>query len=251
MNGESNVLHSQSNIIWGDKSLWTSPISSTTANGSVCSQISNSKESVWHSTQSSPISSNSSSHFLNQSSVWDPAPKLNNINGLNGAMAPDNESLGAIWMIPQTSSQLGNKLPNNQTWEAPLPPPITYNNEKQHQLLRPQDIGGNAWGTDLNSTTNANVAVKDTVGSLWAHPTPPHLPGALQAQNYNLLTTNHKYSHQQINKGRMSPAMMGNSSNLMNCGQGNIMNNSMMEPFCDNNMQLFSDEFLSYLNLIN
>lgn len=247
MNGESNVLHSQSNVIWGDKSLWTSPISNT-ANGSVCSQISNSKESVWHSTQSSPISSHSSSHFLNQSSVWDPAPKLN----INASVAPDNESLGAIWMIPQTSQSAGTKLPGNQTWEAPLAPPITYSSEKQHQLLRPQDIGGNAWGNNnnnnsnnhsANNATNGNAIVgkKDPVGSLWAHPTPPSLPGTLQAQNYNLLTTNHKFQPQQ----------MGNSGNLMSCGQGGNMMSSMLEPFGDNSMQLFSDEFMSYLNLIN
>lgn len=225
-NGESNVMGSKSSSIWGDKSLWNlsnSPNSTSsmqTANGSTCS--SDGKDNFWQSTQSSPILS--SSNYTNLNSLWGCSP-----------IKHDEESLGSIWNIPTASSPI-SKTPEGN-FEAPLPPPLSYSQKAQPQLLRPQDIGGSAWNGN-NMGCQSTGKVKDSVGSLWAHPTPPNLPLTLQAQNYNLLSTNNKFQTpvkpQQVN----------------GCNYGQQQQLSQGSTSC-NNMQLFSDEFLTYLNMIN
>ena len=217
---------SKASSIWGDKSLWNlsnSPNSTSsmqTANGSMCS--SDGKDSFWHSSTSSPISS-SSSQYNNLNSLWGCSP------------VKDDESLGSIWNIPRQPSE-GN-------FEAPLPPPVSYTQRSQPQLIRPQDIGGSTWsGMNIatNNNANNNGKMKETVGSLWAHPTPtpPNLPLNLPAQNYNLLqSTNSKFS------STLKP--MGGVASFH-------PNNNINAPTSSScNMQLFSDEFLSYLNMIN
>lgn len=222
---------SKASSIWGDKSLWNlsnSPNSTSsmqTANGSMCS--SEGKDSFWHSSTSSPISS--ASNYNNLTSVWGCSP----IKG-----DAQEESLGSIWNIPQATS---SPKMNDGNFEAPLPPPISYNQKSQPQLLRPQEIGGSNWSGHNNPAAAAQVKAKDPVGALWAHPTPPNLPLTLQSQNYNLLSTNSKFQSQPIKP-------------VMNCptnGSNSYMNQSATTSCNANNMQLFSDEFLSYLNMIN
>lgn len=238
-------MGSKSSSIWGDKSLWNlsnSPNSTSsmqTANGSTCSDAS--KDSFWQSTQSSPILS--STQYSNLNTLWGCSPIKNDQH---------EESLGSIWNIPTTSSPI-SKTPEGNL-EAPLPPPISYNQKTQPQLLRPQDIGGSAWNgmannhNNMGCTVNNNNKVKDSVGSLWAHPTPPNLPLTLQAQNYNL-STNSKF------QSSVKPLGVAPSNGLLN-GCNNFSNQqaglqlSQASTSC-NNMQLFSDEFLSYLNMIN
>lgn len=230
-NGESNVMSgsSKASSIWGDKSLWNlsnSPNSTSsmqTANGSMCS--SDGKESFWHSSTSSPISS-SSSQYNNLNSLWGCSP------------IKDDDSLGSIWNIPKQQPE-GN-------YEAPLPPPISYTQRSQPQLLRPQDIGGTTWSgmniVNNNNISNGSVKMKEPVGSLWAHPTPPNLPLTLQ-QNYgNLLqSTNSKFQAPLKPMGGVAPNNFHPSNN----------NNNINATTSSCNMQLFSDEFLSYLNMIN
>jgi hypothetical protein len=189
----------------------------------------------------------SSSQYSNLNSLWGCSPIKNDAH---------EESLGSIWNIPTTSSP-SSKTPEGN-FEAPLPPPISYSQKTQPQLLRPQDIGGSVWngmpnsnnlGCSMNNNNTNNNKVKDPVGSLWAHPTPPNLPLQLQSQNYNLLSTNSKFQPPMkplgvaplngCNNNGYSNQQMGNQQQL---SQGNNNNN---------NMQLFSDEFLSYLNMIN
>lgn len=250
-NGESNVMGSKSSSIWGDKSLWNlsnSPNSNSsmqTANGSMCS--SDGKDSFWQSTQSSPILS--SSQYPNLNSLWGCSPIKNDAH---------EESLGSIWNIPTASSQMLDGC-----LEAPLPPPITYNQKNQPQLLRPQDIGGSVWNgngmanngnNNSNNmvcpmSSNSNNKVKEPVGSLWAHPTPPNLPLTLQAQNYNLLSTNSKF------QSPIKPMGVAPLNGLLN-GCNGYPNQQMgaqqlSQGSTSSNMQLFSDEFLSYLNMIN
>lgn len=239
-NGESNVMGSKSSSIWGDKSLWNlsnSPNSTSshqTANGSMCSG--DGKDSFWQSTQSSPIMS--SSQYPNLNSLWG-CPSIKN--------DAHEESLGSIWNIPTTSSPI-SKTPEGN-FEAPLPPPISYSQRTQPQLLRPQDIGGSAWngipnnnGMGNNNNNNNNNKLKDPVGSLWAHPTPANLPLQLQSQNYNLLSTNSKF------QSSMKPLGVAPLNGFSNQQLGNQQHS---QGSCGNNMQLFSEEFLSYLNMIN
>lgn len=253
-NGESNVMGSKSSSIWGDKSLWNlsnSPNSTSsmqTANGSTCS--SDGKDSFWQSTQSSPILS--SSQYNNLNSLWGCSPIKNDAH---------DESLGSIWNIPTTSSPI-SKTPEGNL-EAPLPPPISFNQKSQPQLLRPQDIGGSAWNGMANiannnmgcsMSNNNNNKVKDSVGSLWAHPTPPNLPLTLQAQNYNLLSTNSKFQS-PIKPMGVAPSngglLNGCNSYANQQQQHQQLGNQLSQGSTSCNMQLFSDEFLSYLNMIN
>jgi hypothetical protein len=163
-------------------------------------------------------------------------------------------------------------------FEAPLPPPISYNQKSQPQLIRPQDIGlSNACNNNQNNNNNNNVnhninnnvnKMKAPVGELWAHPTPPNLPLQLQAQNYNLLATNGNNNNNNKFQSPIKPIGVAGNNNNMNNMNGmngmNSMNNmsnmsqnsylnqtSATSTACNNNMQLFSDEFLSYLNMIN
>ena len=264
-NGESNVMGSKSSSIWGDKSLWNlsnSPNSTSsmqTANGSTCS--SDGKDSFWQSTQSSPILS--SSQYGNLNTLWGCSPIKNDHH---------EESLGSIWNIPTTSSPI-SKTPEGNL-EAPLPPPISYNQKTQPQLLRPQDIGGSAWngvpnnsdggGGNMGCNVGNNNKVKDSVGSLWAHPTPPNLPLTLQAQNYSLASTNNKFQSSSIKPMGVAPSnglLNGCNSNFSNQQAGMQHQQQQQQQqqqqltqqgstSC-NNMQLFSDEFLNYLNMIN
>lgn len=238
-NGESNVMSgsSKASSIWGDKSLWNlsnSPNSTSsmqTANGSMCS--SDGKDSFWHSSTSSPISS-SSSQYNNLNSLWGCSP------------IKDDDSLGSIWNIPKQQPE-GN-------YEAPLPPPISYTQRSQPQLLRPQDIGGTTWsGMNIannnsnNNNNNNSVKMKEPVGSLWAHPTPPNLPLTLQAQNYNLLQSSNSKFQSPLKPMAGVAAPMNASHNNSSFHPSNNINATTSS--C--NMQLFSDEFLSYLNMIN
>lgn len=251
-NGESNVMSSSSKAssIWGDKSLWNlsnSPNSTSsmqTANSSMCS--SDGKDSFWHSSTSSPISSASQYNHLN--SLW----------GCSSIKSdPHEESLGSIWNIPPATSS--PKL-HDSNFEAPLPPPISYNQKSQPQMLRPQDIGGMSWSglssanngnnhnnhinsnnNNINNNNNHCNKMKDPVGALWAHPTPPNLPLTLQAQNYNLLSTNSKF------QSPIKP--MGVSNNFMSQTPMTSTINTQSSTSC--NMQLLSDDFLSYFSMIN
>lgn len=240
------MMGSKSSSIWGDKSLWNlsnSPNSTSsmqTANGSTCS--SDGKDSFWQSTQSSPIMS---SQYSNLNSLWGCSPIKNDAH---------EESLGSIWNIPTTSSPM-SKTPEGN-FEAPLPPPISYAQKTQPQLLRPQDIGGSVWNgmsnnnnnnNNLGCPMNSNNKVKDPVGSLWAHPTPPNLPLQLQSQNYNLLSTNSKF------QSPMKPLGVAPLNGCNGFSNQQMGNQQLSQGSCNNNnnMQLFSDEFLSYLNMIN
>jgi hypothetical protein len=208
--------------------------------------------------------------------MWDMNPTSNLRLNNNGNAIDDNESLGSIWMIPQ--NQPNKLLQNSHTYEAPLPPPISMNNEKFTQLLRPIDIGSASWSgnnnnaninVSNNNTTNnnnninnnnsnnsymtngTNNKMKDPVGTLWAQPTPPTLPLTLQSHNFNLLTTNNKFA--QPSKKLMSPittSLINNAGNLL-CGQSSNVMNQQQPIGATSNLQLFSDEFLSYLNMIN
>lgn len=258
------MMGSKSSSIWGDKSLWNlsnSPNSTSsmqTANGSTCSG--DGKDSFWQSTQSSPIMS--SSQYSNLNSLWGCSPIKNDAH---------EESLGSIWNIPTTSS-LMSKMPEGNL-EAPLPPPISYSQKSQPQLLRPQDIGGSVWNGMANNNSNNNMGcsmnnngngnnnnnkVKDPVGSLWAHPTPPNLPLTLQAQNYNLLSTNNSKFQSPIKPMGVAPSngllngCNGYSNQQMGVQQQQQQQQQLSQGSTScNNMQLFSDEFLSYLNMIN
>lgn len=231
-NGESNVLSgsSKASSIWGDKSLWNlsnSPNSTSssmqTGNGSLCN--SESKDLFWHSSTSSPISS--SSQYNNLNSLWGCTP------------IKEDDSLGSIWNIPKHAQDMN--------FEAPLPPPISYTQKSQTQLIRPQDIGGTTW-SGMNNNNNNAQKTKDQVGSLWSHPTPQNLPLTLQAQNYNVLhSTNSKFKPPMKQMEAVTlPNGFNNNNN--NFPQNNININNATSA---NNMQLFSDEFLSYLNMIN
>lgn len=232
-NGESNVMSgsSKASSIWGDKSLWN--LSNSPNSTSSMQTNGEGKDSFWHSSTSSPISS-ASTFNNNINSVWGCSP------------IKEDDSLGSIWNIPkQTESN----------FEAPLPPPISYIQKTQTQLIRPQDIGGATWSgmntqkinnNNNNINNNSMNKVKDQVGPLWAHPTPPTLPLTLQAQNYNVLSTKFASPNVALSNG------FNNNNNANTFHQNNInVNNATSSANNSNNMQLFSDEFLSYLNMIN
>jgi hypothetical protein len=241
-NGESNVLSgsSKASSIWGDKSLWNlsnSPNSTSsmqTGNGSLCN--SESKDLFWHSSTSSPISS--SSQYNNLNSLWGCSP------------IKEDDSLGSIWNIPKHAQEMN--------FEAPLPPPISYTQKSQTQFIRPQDIGGSTWSgmNNNNNNNNNNIhinnnaqKIKDQVGPLWSHPTPPNLPLTLQAQNYNVLhSSNSKFKSPMK---QMEAVTLPNGFNNNNINNNNFPQNNINNATSTNNMQLFSDEFLSYLNMIN
>lgn len=271
--------------LWGDPQ---SPTPSIKTQYHSASSHTNSKESLWHSTQSSPNSNlrEQSQSMNGQTCLWDsPITKIT-----QSSLNYSKDSIGSIWTSPTTAnfsqtnqSNNANKMSN--IWETSpvnvtLPTyggsnttsstattynqsiksngnPVNVNNS--HRLIRPQDISCDVW-SNHNSALGVNKA-KEPVGSLWANPT-PNATGKC-AGNINNKTTkpivkclNFGTSSTQANLVTTSTTTISNSNasisiNNNNNNNNNINNNQSQSTAASSCLQLFSDEFLNYLNMIN
>ncbi|GAB0096578.1 hypothetical protein DMENIID0001_121020 [Sergentomyia squamirostris] len=215
---------------WGKNvSMWgiepTSPCSSTDARmpyQQSSSHSTSSKESLWTSTQSSPIS-----HPM-APNLWE--SKHSQATLMSCGSSSSKDSMSSIWFTPPQIQSPPNGIvtstPNGKIgcdmWE------MKNGGDTIPRLVRPQEISGpNGWISDLSKSS------KDSVSSLWATPTTPPAAfngaaaGKIPLQTYN--TPKH-----------YSPPLP--HINNTHDSQNNAANSCL---------QLFSDEFLNYLNMIN
>lgn len=294
MLGESSItINKQNNSNWTttkSTSLWDaapqSPTYSMNTHYHSSSSHSNSKESLWASTQSSPNSAHreqlqhqhsSSSTSSTPSSLWEnPSSKLS-----QASLMSKNDSLGSIWQTPpqtQSPDNIGNKISN--LWDNQnsfgstngyggggvmigsgtnlFTNSNSYQNVQNsgHSLIRPQDLSSaDIWGN--NNTGMAQKPTKEPVGSLWAQPTLAPIPSSAVStfnKNHTMITSTPIKSQQQMNPIKQDqrnafnnlPHVNANAKNNLSPG---IPNTSA--PASSSCLQLFSDEFINYLNMIN
>lgn len=231
----NNLNNSNAKNMWGKSSVWGSPQSpsSSSIGTQYYSNIShsNSKESLWASTQSSPTTSqNNNREFLFNSTqmtgLWD-----NPISKMSQSLLMSNrESTGSVWTTPQSQSPINNNM--NKSIFSDSGSPTIYNKMPEQKYLRPNDLANdNMWSS---STT---IKAKEPVGSLWASPT--------NNSNSNISYNNN--NNKSVKSLRFSPTPTPIGINSINPINPINPNNSAASS-C---LQLFSDEFLSYLNMIN
>lgn len=225
----ANLNNSNGKNMWGKSSVWGSPQSpsSSSIGTQYYSNIShsNSKESLWASTQSSPTTSqNTNREFVFNSSqmtgLWDnPISKMS-----QSVLMSNRESSGSVWTTPQSQSPINNM---NKSIFSDSGSPTIYNKMPEQKYLRPNDLANdNMW------SSSTPVKPKEPVGSLWAAPT--------NSSNISYNNNNNK----SVKSLRFSPTPTPIGINPINP----INPNNSAASSC---LQLFSDEFLSYLNMIN
>uniref|UniRef100_A0A1B0CX80 Uncharacterized protein n=2 Tax=Lutzomyia longipalpis TaxID=7200 RepID=A0A1B0CX80_LUTLO len=241
--GDSSSIPKQQLGAWGKNlSLWgippTSPCSTTSMRNAFqqsSSHSTSSKESLWTSTQSSPIS-----HPLG-TNLWEsPVSKLSQATLMSSGSSSSKDSVNSIWFTPpqiHSPNAMVTSTPNGKAtcdvWDVLRTPPVQKNGDTIPRLVRPQEISNtNGWISDLSKSS------KDSVSSLWATPTTPPAntyTGATYAPNSSgkMLLQTDTYAAKRLTPPTMQP-LMNDSQNAANS--------------C---LQLFSDEFLNYLNMIN
>jgi hypothetical protein len=223
--------------VWGNKSIWESPPHSPstsiesmkTANNSISSiNSSNSKESVWASTQTSPILSGNLHHNPWDTSSTHSASKSLNFSGCSNPATStnNNESLGSIWMIPPVNVA-------QKSWDAPVPPSSFKSPSEQFQLLRPHDIGNHIWCPEKSQL---------------AHKPPQQTPAPHVAATVMMAPRNTNFQLQKPPPLTYTPMMTSTPIKPLPPTLGTASNSLLTANSC---LQLFSDEFINYLNMIN
>ncbi|XP_021694274.1 putative lysozyme-like protein [Aedes aegypti] len=220
-----------SNIVWGNKSLWGVPPPSPSPGAIKSSTVDLSSTFTNTSSNSMYVSSKDSSSTSSGGSIWASSMTANpstvpsqsrssnfsaNIWENSGTKA-NPEPLGSIWMIPETGR--GN------VWGT------------SSQLLRPTEIGsatgtGNdesklssLWGTSGASSSSSTSSSGNVLNSL-------RLAGTVGAGGVGPGS-----SFGGLGGLITSPSVTGNTAT--------------MPAATASTMQLFSDDFLSYLNINN
>lgn len=256
--------------LWGDPQ---SPTPSIKTQYHSASSHTNSKESLWHSTQSSPNSNlrEQSQSLTSQTCLWE-----NPINKQTQASVNySKDSIGSIWTSPATANftqtnQSGNSNKMSNIWESSATnSTMSYVNNNtnynqsiksdanqvnvnnSHRLIRPQDISCDVW-SNHNGAHGVNKA-KEPVGSLWANPTSNST--SKNAGNKNTtkpivkcLNFGANSNHSNLVTPSTTTVSNSNASNSIINNNNNNQSQSTAASSC---LQLFSDEFLNYLNMIN
>lgn len=337
-NGESSAVlgkqlstNNNTNSIWGKTSVWGSPQSPSPSSIGTqyfsSSSHSNSKESLWASTHSSPTTNNNNNNNANSNvnkvtNLWDnPFSKLS-----QQALMQTKEANASIWSIPRnmlnnniSCSNSGN-VGSSSGYETLLNSSKTIiTTDPSFRLLRPHDIisydSWNQTNNNNNNTSSSSLAsshnnttqnnnnnnnnnsyipggslstlnssfnnisnlstlskIKEQpVGSLWASPNSTNnllmnSSNTNNSNNNNNNNNNNSISNQipmklnsvkSLRFGSPPPPSIGQhttqsltssllTSHLLNSGVN--INNNTAASSC---LQLFSDEFLNYLNMIN
>lgn len=201
-------------------SIWTSPTASNF--GQTNQSATNKMSNIWETSTTTPNST---------------IPSYGN-NNSNTAAAAFNQSI---------------KSDGNQ---------VNVNNS--HRLVRPQDISCDVW-SNHNGALGVNKA-KEPVGSLWATPTTNSIAGK-GAGNMNsknatkpivkCLNFGTSSAHSNlvtaasVSSCASSTTTVSNNSNSITTTTTNNNNQQPQSTAASSCLQLFSDEFLNYLNMIN
>lgn len=283
--------------------LWSSPQSPTSSIQTQyhsASSHTNSKESLWASTQCSPNGNQPRDQLLRSPqqyiNLWEnPVSKISQAN-----LMASKEPIDSLWLAPAMQSSPINKI--TTLWDAPatfnsspapfnnVAPAATLGMNKMSSDFQQAAVGGqrlanrqhsndltsikDIWTTPLNNSDASKTVAP--VSSLWAQPTPPKS----QIVQSSFLNNNkmHNKSPNPIKQSQLlSPVSTFNGNGYSNgtaalsngtvsrsstvssninspaaVGSGNpLSNNNNNSSAASSCMQLFSDEFLNYLNMIN
>lgn len=275
MIGDSSIVNKPilNDSTWSKLPLWggspQSPTSSLKTQYHSASSHSNSKESLWHSTQSSPNSNlREQMQTSNSTNLWEsPSSKLSQAS----LMFNKSDSFNSVWTIPPAESPV-NKLAS--LWDTPstatsITSSYSLNNTKSTEgfrLIRPQDLCGTEIWSNTNTNNNGNsmnlvtTKTKEPVGSLWASPTPNYnkinsVVGKSSFTMKPILARSSTPIGSSSITSTGTPATFATNSNYNNLasngGSGAAFTNNTGGTAASSCLQLFSDEFLNYLNMIN
>lgn len=215
-------------------SLWDSAYNTSSSH-------SNSKESLWTSAQSSPnsVQRDQIKHqmFSNQSSLWEnPSSKLSQAS----LMSNSNNS---IWCTPPRMHSPTGVVSNG--WDnatTMLPQKKDDHIDDIHSLVRPQDLSPiDRWN---NGQKNLNKI--DTNDTKWNKNAQFNRIGNGNG-NGNVFTSTPLKS----TIGKLANDGVGKNLFTLNDGQDFFNNPNTTTPASSSCMQLFSDDFMNYLNMIN
>ncbi|XP_058811373.1 uncharacterized transmembrane protein DDB_G0289901-like [Topomyia yanbarensis] len=249
LNHQQQQQQQQQNIIWGNKSLWGRPppspspsakTSSTPAtessningnNSMYASKDPQSSSSTWNTTASPSLPSQSQSPPFPQS-IWENSA-TNATESLALTGPGSAASLGSIWMIPESSSR--------SVWGEPPSKPNS-------QLLRPAEIGSSSVSSSSSNTGGGGavgIGCGSKLSSLWA-PNAAIAPAVTaSAASGNVLKSLRLAGTVGAGGGPSSSFGLGGLTTTPTGGGGGG------GGAATSSLQLFSDEFLSYLNINN
>lgn len=207
---------------------------------------SSSKEMLWASTQSSPISTQRD-QLKNQfkkststpSNLWEsPNSKLS-----QSALMVKNDSSSSVWYTPP-QIQSPAMSSGQSIWDSPSSSILNHSVESFSSdcasLLRPQDLSPNdSWysANKLHQTNGFNSFKADT--SVWSNTS-----SAVSKADSNIFTsTPYKTSSSSAHDAHKESTKKLNKS-------ASIINHDTT-PASSSCLQLFSDDFINYLNMIN
>lgn len=218
-------------------SLWDSAYNTSSSH-------SNSKESLWTSAQSSPnsVQRDQIKHqmFSNQSNLWEnPSSKLSQAS----LMSNSNNS---IWCTPPRMHSPTGVVSNGWDNATTL---ITHKNDEHnddiHSLVRPQDLSPiDRWN---NGQKNLNNKI-DTNETKWnKNSTFNRIGNGNGNCNGNVFTS----TPLKPTIGKSSNECIGKNMFALNDRPDFYNNPNTTTPASSACMQLFSDDFMNYLNMIN
>lgn len=240
-----------SNDAWSKQSMWAphSPATSIKTQYHSASSHTASKESLlWqsNSTQSSPhnveASSASSTTSSSSASLWE-----NPGSTMSLMHSSSDQSFASIWnQQPTTPPQVqspGSKLSTMWSDSSVATPNSAYLTDHSQSSTSLLLFGKHSPTTATAVPTGCDIwsQAKDPVGSLWTNPTPNQfatpstVEGTISKQQHQISSANDGFQHTNHNSKTTQHA-------------NNHLSNSTAASSC---LQLFSDEFQNYLNMIN
>lgn len=245
-NKQSNFNYTKSLSLWDSPQ---SPAASIKTLYHSSSSHSNSKESLWASAQSSPNSVQreqiKQQLFSPSASLWEnPTSKLS-----QASLMSKNDSTNSIWSTPPRMQS--PPAANQNGWDNS----VSLLNQKTDglTLIRPQDLSPSDHWHSSNATTQSNAITTkfDAIESKWANT----MPTTFNRVNPNLFTSTPI-------KPATNNLVHERKSNGFNCNENIDYYQPMptstaasasatMTPASSSCLQLFSDEFINYLNMIN
>lgn len=254
--------HSSAATNMSSMNQWTSPQSPNSSIKSLyhkSDSYSTSKESLWASTQSSPNSAQREqlkNQFKKSAStpanLWEsPNSKMS-----QATLMIKNDSNSSVWCTPPQIQSPA--VSNGQNyWDCSSTSSIlnrsadSFSSDSGISLLRPQDLSPN----DIWSNTPKNLSIKtDTNGSMWSNTSPIGKIEPIMYTSTPLKSTAPLDNVHHIDR----PTMNGmNGMNGMNVAVSRPLTSASATPTSTTNpassscLQLFSDDFINYLNMIN
>lgn len=214
-------------------SLWDSAYNTSSSH-------SNSKESLWTSAQSSPNSVQRDQMkqqlFSNQSSLWEnPSSKLSQAS----LMSTSNNS---IWCTPPRMHSPTGIV--NNGWDNATTLLAQKKDDQQiddvHSLIRPQDL------SPIDRWNNGNKVINkiDATESKWN-----------KNSSFNRIGNGNAFTSTPLKSTIGKSTNDGVSKNVFSLHDANDFYNpnavAAVTPASSSCMQLFSDDFMNYLNMIN